>query len=126
MKRLRRLRFGLAWLAVVALLSHAVVLAASESAARADGVLGPLVICTADGAKVVPGDDRPDEPGPCTHCPACVPLAHFPLAIVGGDPVAIAFPTPAASRPFQSGANPLAVHLIHGAIHSRGPPHRAA
>jgi Protein of unknown function (DUF2946) len=126
MKQVRRRKVPLAWIAIVALLGHAVLSVASKPLARADGILGPLVICTADGAKVVPGDGNPDAPGPCNHCPACVPLAHFALAVIGGDPVAIVFPAPAALRPPQSRANPLAVHLIHGAIYSRGPPPRAA
>jgi hypothetical protein len=126
MKQLRRRRFVWAWIAIVALLGHAVLSFAPKPTARVDSVLGPLVICTADGAKVVPGGGGPDAPGPCNHCPACVPLAHFALAVIDSDPVAITFPMPAAPRPRQSGANPLAVHLIHGAIYSRGPPHHAA
>jgi hypothetical protein len=126
MKQLRRLGRALAWLAILALLGHEALLAAPRPAARADGVLGPLVICTTDGAKAVPADDGTGGAAPCDHCPACVPLAPIALAAIGGDPVAISFPLPVVQRPPRNGASPLAVHLIHGAIHSRGPPRHAA
>jgi len=126
MKLLRRLRFALAWLAILALLSHAALLAAPKPAARADGVLGPLVICTADGAKVVPDDGGPDGPAPCNHCPACLLATQFALAAVGGDAISIAFPTPSASRLIPAAADPLPVHLVRGGTYSRGPPRHAA
>jgi hypothetical protein len=125
-KRLRRLKFALAWLAIAALLSHAALLAAPKPAARADGVLGPLVICTADGAKVVPDHGGPDGPAPCNHCPACLIATQYALAAVGGEPVSITFPTPSAPRLILAAVDPLPVHLVRGGTYSRGPPHHAA
>jgi hypothetical protein len=116
----------LAWIAVAAFVGSLFGVAASRQVMTVDPILGSLVICTTYGAKVVPGDDSPDAPGPCNHCPACVPSAHLALAVGGGEPAAFAFPVPATARPLRSGANPLALHLIHGAIRSRGPPRHAA
>lgn len=124
MTYLRRHKRGWTWLAIVVLLGHAVALAAATPGPRGDDVLGPLVICTADGAKVAQGDGSPGEPSPPGHCPACMPSAQFALA-VAIDPGALAFPTPPAPRPIPTGANTRAVHLVLGGIHSRGPPHAA-
>jgi hypothetical protein len=124
MTYLRRHKRGWAWLAIVALVGHAVALAATTPVPRGDDVLGPLVICTADGAKTAQGDGSPDGLPPPDHCPACMPSAQFALA-AAINPGALAFPTPPAPRPVPTGADPLAVHLVLGGIHSRGPPHAA-
>jgi hypothetical protein len=125
MRQLRHHKRGWAWLAIAVLLSHAVALGGPKASARIDSVLGPLVICTADGAKVAPAGGNPDGPALCSHCPACVLSGHAAIALAGSDTVAIVFPAPSAQRLSRADANPPAVHLVRGGTHSRGPPHAA-
>jgi hypothetical protein len=123
---LRRHKRGWAWLAVLALLVHAVALSAAAPVQRADtGLGGSLVICTANGAEVAPGDGPSDGPPASGHCPACVPPAHFALA-AGRTPEPIAFPVLSAPRPVAAGTVTLALHLVLGGVHSRAPPAHAA
>jgi hypothetical protein len=122
---LRQHKRGWAWLAIVALLIHAVALSAAARVPRAgDGLGGALVICTANGAKVAQGDGPSDGSPASGHCPACVPTAQVALA-AGGTLEPIAFPALAAPRPVAAGAPTLALHLVLGGIHSRAPPHAA-
>jgi hypothetical protein len=122
---LRRHRRGWVWLAILAVLSHAVALSAATPVQRADDAPGgPLVICTANGAKVAPGDGPSDGSPASGHCPACVPPAQFALASARA-PEPIAFPMLSAHRPVTADTATLALHLVLGGIHSRAPPHAA-
>lgn len=89
--------------------------------ALADDVLGPFVICTADGAKVAPGDGGPDKHAPANHCPACTLHAQLALA-VAIVVVAIAFPVRTGVRPPPMETGPLAVQFSLGGVRSRAPP----
>jgi hypothetical protein len=125
MLRLRRHRRGLGWFAAIALLGNmlvAALLVPSMAAALVDDVLGPMVICTADGAKGAPeGGSGSGGHTPSNHCPACVTVAQFALA-VATILTAIAFPLPPAARPIRLPSHSLALHLSLGGIHSRAPP----
>jgi hypothetical protein len=122
MRQFRRHKRGWAWLAIVVLLSHAVALAAPKASARTDSVLGTVVICTADGAKVAPAGGDPDGPASCSHCPACVLSGHAATALLGGVSIPIVFPAPSTQRLSPVDASPLAAHLVRGGTYSRGPP----
>jgi hypothetical protein len=124
MHHLRRYKRGWAWLAILALLTQAVALSAATPVERAGDALGSLVICTANGAKVAPGDGPSDGSPASGHCPACVPPAEAALA-AGRALEPIAFPALFAPRPVTAGAPTLALHLVLGGIHSRAPPHAA-
>ena len=113
-----------AWLAIVALLGHALALGVPAGTLSADSVLGPLVICTADGAKPPPGDGTPDGLPPAGHCLACL-LSVQPTLAAAFAALPIAFPTMHTPRPQATGTSAVAVHLVIGGIHSRGPPHAA-
>jgi hypothetical protein len=124
MSYLRCSKRSWAWLAIIALVAHALVSAAPTGVSRADNILGPLVICTADGAKVTQGDGAPNRVPAAAHCLACMPPVQLMLAT---DLVAlpVAFP-PIRATPFEATRTiAVAVHLITGGIHSRGPPHAA-
>lgn len=124
MGRLRRHKRVLVWLAVVALLGNllaASAFAPSATAALADDILGPIVICTANGAKALPDDGGPGQHAPANHCPACTLHAQLALtvAIVA---IAIAFPLRTVSKPQPVETRPLAVQFSLGGIGSRAPP----
>jgi hypothetical protein len=127
MKYLRCHKRSWAWLAIVALLSHALALGAPTAGPSVDSVLGPLVICTANGAKAAQGDGTPGGSTSAEHCPACMPPVQLALAAGLTAALFIAFPTPTMRmlRPPTIGASSVAVHLVIGGIHSRGPPHAA-
>jgi len=122
MRGIRRHQRGWAWLAVVLLLSHAAAAGGGKFPAQTDAVLGPIVICTSDGAKIVLGHAGNDRPGSCAHCLACAPAAQTGLADFGNDAVPILFPAPSAPHPAGTNLDPLALHLSRGGIYSRGPP----
>jgi hypothetical protein len=90
----------------------------------ADSALGPLVICTADGAKAPPGDGTPDGLPAAGHCLACL-LSVQPALAAALTAFAIAFPTTHTPRPQATGTSAVAIHLVAGGIHSTGPPHAA-
>src|SRR5262245_42557676 len=80
----RRHKRILGWLAIIALLSNVLAspsLVPSMAASLVDDVLGPLVICTADGAKAAPGHGGAGGQMPANHCPACVTVVQFVLAV---------------------------------------------
>ena len=121
---LRRHKGALGWIAIIALLSNVLAassLVSSMATVPVDDVLGPLVICTADGAKQAPGHGGSGRHAPSDHCPACVTVKPFVLAVVliltGID-----FPLSPASRPTRLQSRSPAVHLSLGGIRSRAPP----
>src|SRR6185503_15461500 len=71
----RRHRRGAAWLAIIALLSNVLLgslgVAFAKASSPADELLGPLVICTANGAAVAPHDGGTQPGTPGDHCPSC-------------------------------------------------------
>ena len=80
----RRHKRILGWIAIIALLSNVLAspsLVPSMAASLVDDVLGPLVICTADGAQAAPGHGGSGGHAPANHCPACVTVAQFVLAV---------------------------------------------
>ena len=124
MAGVRRHKRVLGWIAIIALLTN--VLAAgsllpSMAASPVDDVLGPLVICTADGAKVAPGSGGSGRHAPSDHCPACVTVKPFVLA-VALVLTAIAFPLSPAARPARLQSRSPAVHVSLGGVRSRAPP----
>ena len=124
MNYLRAAKRSWAWLAIAALLAHVLASAIPTDVPRADSVLGPLVICTADGAKVTQGDGTPDRVPTAGHCLACMPPVQLAL-VPDFTALPVAFPPVRAPRFEAAGTSPIAVHLIAGGIHSRGPPHAA-
>lgn len=122
MRGVRRHQRAWAWLATIALLSNVLVaLAPSKAASLVDDILGPLVICTADGAKTAQNRGGTDRHTPSEHCPACTLLAQFVLAVTI-ILTAIAFPALADAIPTPTGSGLLALHLSLGGIRSRAPP----
>jgi DUF2946 family protein len=125
MSGLRRHKRVVGWLAAIALLGNVLAIAPfirPSTVTVLDDILGPIVICTADGAKAL--SDQGSGSGdhqPCSHCPACVMLAQFALA-VAVVLAAIAFPLPPTSTRVPLRARPLAFHLCRGAMRSRAPP----
>ena len=97
--------------------SHAPSMAASP----VDDVLGSLVICTADGAKVVPGSGGSGRHVPSDHCPDCVTVKQFAFAIAVVV-TAIAFPPQPAATPPRLPSRSPAVHVSLGGVRSRAPP----
>jgi hypothetical protein len=120
----RRHKRVLGWIAIVALVSNVLtagLLAPSMAASAIDDVLGPLVICTADGAKMMPGNGGSGRHNPSDHCPDCVTVKPFAFAVVLAD-MAIAFPPQPAARPARLSSRSPAVHVSLGGIRSRAPP----
>lgn len=125
---LRRHRRVPGWLAIFALLSNVLAMALLAPAAAAplvDDILGPLVICTADGAKTsLPHDGGSGGQTPSNHCPACLTVAPYALA-VAIVLTAIVFPQPHAAKPTRLQSRSPAVQLALGGVRSRAPPHSA-
>jgi hypothetical protein len=120
----RRHKRVLGWVAIVALLSNVLtagLLASSMAASPVDDVLGQLVICTADGAKVAPGNGGSGRHAPSDHCPDCVTVKPFAFT-VAVVVTAIAFPPQPAARPARVPSRSPAVHVSLGGIRSRAPP----
>jgi hypothetical protein len=121
---LRRHKGVLGWIAIIALLCNAfatAALARSPAASLVDDVLGPLVICTADGAKEAPGHGSPGRHVPSDHCPACITVKPLALAIVIA-PTALDFPLARVAKPVHLQPRSPAVHVSLGGIRSRAPP----
>ena len=126
MGRLRRHKHGLGWLAIVALVGNVLAGAFCHTPAKAlalaDELLGPLVICTSEGAKTVPhGGDAPKPHPQSNHCAVCTVLAGLATAIALAF-ATVAFELRTLSRPAQAGLRTLADHLSLGGIRSRAPP----
>jgi hypothetical protein len=125
MGRLRRHKPVLSWFAAIALLGNALAMAflvPVTAAALVDDILGPVVLCTADGAKTVPGGGSGSGGhAPSNHCPACVTTAQFVLAVILVLS-AVAFPLLSTQGPLLRQARALALHLGRGGIRPRAPP----
>jgi amino acid transporter len=120
----RRHKRVLGWIAIIALLSNVLAagsLVPSMAASLVDDVLGPFVICTADGAKAAPGNGGSGRHAPSDHCPACVTVKQSVLAVAFVF-TAIAFSLAPASRPARLQSRSPAVHVSLGGIRSRAPP----
>jgi hypothetical protein len=101
MRGVRRHGRLVAWFAIIALLSNAAAFASLPiRTAVVDPSLGPLIICTSNGAVTVPGDGSSDRQG--DHCPACRLVTPFMLAAPVPE-LAIAVPSLAGVRPLLSG-----------------------
>jgi Protein of unknown function (DUF2946) len=123
---LRRQKRLLGWLAAIALLGNVLATALLARTAAAltilDDVLGPITLCTADGAKTAPaGGPGPAEKAPADHCPACVTVAQLALAIAIIAAV-FAFPLLRAGGPAPPWQRPLSLRLRLGGISPRAPP----
>lgn len=123
---LRRNKRVLGWLAAIALVSNvlAMALLARSTAAFTilDDILGPITLCTADGANTLPGGGSgPAEHSPSEHCPACVTVAQFALAVAIILAV-IAFPPLPAVRLVPVWAGPPVLRLRLGGASPRAPP----
>jgi len=120
----RRHKRVLSWIAIIALLSNVLAAASlvpSMAASPVDDVLGPLVICTADGAKTAPGNGGSGKHTASDHCPDCVTVKPFVLAIaLVLTPVV--FPLSPAARPARLQSRSPAVHVSLGGVQSRAPP----
>jgi hypothetical protein len=123
--RARRHKFGLGILGVIAILSN--VLAGAlchmpKAAGLVDDILGPLVICTADGASAVPhGGSGPEPDKRADQCATCTLLAGFALLVTLVF-AAVAFPAWSVAYRLRTGVRTLADHLSLGGIRSRAPP----
>ena len=118
----RRHKRTWAWLAIIALLSNVLMaLAPSKAASLVDDIFGPLVICTANGAKIPQGDGGSGGRTPSDHCPTCTLLAQFVLAVTV-IVTAITFPVLAAAIPTPMDLGLFALRLSLGGIRSRAPP----
>jgi hypothetical protein len=130
MERRRKPQRVTGWLGVVAVLSNlfasVLCMAPAKAAGLVEDILGPLVMCTADGSHSVPasapqGDNNPGQPGgKASHCTACTLLAGLALGIALVFAL-LAFPE-RIFRAFASSARTLADHLSLGGIRSRAPP----
>jgi hypothetical protein len=121
MSCVQRQRRAIAWLVVVALLGNAFAFSVRwSSAAVVDHGLGALVICTADGAKTVPGDGSSGRQ-PADHCPACRLVTPFILAAPVAELV-MAVPGLAGARPDAAPAVQVLPHFRPSANRSRAPP----
>ena len=124
--RVRRHKYGLGLLGIIAILSNVLAGALchmpSKTAGVVDDVLGALVICTSDGATGVPHEGSGPEPDKKSgYCASCTLIAGFAL-VVALVFAAIAFaPLLVAYHP-RTGVRTLADHLSLGGIHSRAPP----
>jgi hypothetical protein len=121
----RHHRRGTAWLAIIALLSNvltgALGVAFAKASSPADRLLGPLVICTANGAAVAPHDGGTQPGTPGDHCPSCTLIGS--LALIGTVAFSlVVFPPPAAPRPAAAQSATPVRHLSLGGIGSRAPP----
>lgn len=123
MRGLRRHKGVLVWVAAIALLGNllAAMTFVPVAAALADHVLGPIVICTTDGAKALP-DGGGTGKHSHEHCGACTLHATPAKLCVALVSVAVAFPKLPASKPRPADAPPLATQLSLGGIRSRAPP----
>jgi hypothetical protein len=120
MRCVRRHGRVVAWLAIIALLSNAAAFAIfSTRTAAVDHGLGPLVICTADGAMTVP-DDGPQN-RQADHCPACRLVTPFILAMPAME-FAIAVSGLAGARPELTPAGQPVPRFRPSANRSRAPP----
>src|SRR5262245_25455693 len=121
----RRHRRVMSWLAAIALLSNALAMAAfapSTAGALVDAILGPVVLCTADGAKVgANGGSGSGEHGAADHCAACITVSQFTLFVAILVSI-IAFPLRPAARPARHRSFSLALHLSLGGVRPRAPP----
>lgn len=125
MRAFRRHKRACVSLAIIALLGNVLaMLAHCKIASLVDSVLGPLVICTASGAKLAPSDHGSGEHSAPDQCPACTSIAQFIVA-VSLVFSAVAFSTSiAGGRGFAYEVCLLPLHLIRGGIRSRAPPLR--
>lgn len=125
MGNLRGHRRGLGWVGIIAILSNVLAGALCHAPAKATGliddILGPLAICTSEGANIVPHGGSPDPGRKLDHCTACTLLAGFAL-IVALVFAAIAFPLFTIPDRTRVGLRRLADHLSLGGIRSRAPP----
>ena len=114
----------LGWIAIIALLSNlltAVSLALPTAASLVDDILGPLTICTADGAKEAPGHGGPGRPVASDHCPTCITAKHFALVIII-IPTRLNLAPARRAKPAPLQARVPAVHASLGGNRSRAPP----
>lgn len=121
-----RVRAGLKLLGIIAILSNVLAGALchmpSKAAGLVDDILGPLVICTSDGASTVPhGGSGPEPDKKSDHCATCTLLGGFALAVALVF-AAIAFPPWSVAYRIRIGVRTLADHLSLGGIRSRAPP----
>jgi hypothetical protein len=125
MRRLRRQKRLLGWLAAMALMSNVLAIASIVRPTAAvtvlDDILGPVALCTPDGARSLPGGPQPHEHAPADHCPACATLAKFALA-AAVILAAFILPAPAGGGPAPSWQCPRPFRLGLGGISPRAPP----
>jgi hypothetical protein len=115
-------RRRIAWVAIVALLCNALAVFAPTKAGQVvDDILGPLIICTQDGAQGLADDGGSPQHPNSTHCPSCTLVKHVTLLI--------AMPAAEFAVSSRSGRElnpdptaPIAGHLRPGCIRSRAPP----
>jgi Protein of unknown function (DUF2946) len=124
--RVRRHKYGLGLLGVLAILSNVLAGALchmpSKAADVVDDVLGALVICTSDGATGVPhGRSSPEPDKKSGYCASCTLIAGFALVVTLFF-AAIAFPPLSIGFHVGTGVRTLADHLSLGGIRSRAPP----
>jgi hypothetical protein len=125
MGRLRQHKRQLSWLAAVAVVGNVLAMALVIRPAAAftvlDDILGPIALCTADGAKTMPGGSGPLDHAPGDHCPVCATLAQLALA-VSIAVAAFLFPMPAAGGAALLPRRPLPLRVRRGGIAPRAPP----
>lgn len=126
MGRLRRQKRLLGWLAAVALLGNvlaaALIVRTAAALTSLEDILGPITLCTADGARTAPaGIPGPAEKAPADHCLACVTVAQLALALAA-IAVAFAFPLLRAGGPAPPWQRPPSLRLRLGGISPRAPP----
>jgi hypothetical protein len=125
MGEIRQRRRLTAWLGMLALLVNALagaIALPAKMTTSADGLLGTLVICTADGARTLPvADGAPQHSSPAEHCAACLLVAHHALAVALLLTV-IAFPASDAARQPSAATHTPTPTLSLGGIGSRAPP----
>jgi hypothetical protein len=120
----RRYRYAVAWLAVVALLGNTLAAFAPAKAAEVvDDILGPLIVCTSQGAQPLSHDGTSPSPGDqsAAHCPSCTLVKNVSLA---AEFCVQKFPSPPQAARIQTSSDlrGVAFRLSLGRIGCRAPP----
>jgi hypothetical protein len=114
----RSCRRRIAWLAIVALLFNALaVLAPTKALQAVDDILGPLVICTQDGAQGLADDGGSPQHPNSTHCPSCT-LAKHVILLIAMPAAEFAVPSRSEQELNPTPAARVAGHLRPGCIRS--------
>jgi hypothetical protein len=125
MRGFRKHRRAITWVALVAIMGNVLfAFAPAKAAQNSDAVLGPLLMCTADGLHRPVDDGQTPEPGRPNgpHCPNCTLVKSF-VFVLGVLAEEFPLPPQGALHLKCYGAQSAAAHpLSLGGVGSRAPP----